>query len=166
LACLLRKLDTTVLCVTHEQEEIMLLADQLVVLDRGRVVQAGSPLDLYRRPATPVVASCLGEANLVDVMVEACDGGPARTPLGRFPLPPGPLRGWLLVRPEDVTEDAGGAVATVLDVREMGPHDRVVFGLEGGAEVLAHLPPNSAPEAGRQVRLGVRRRKPHFLAEG
>ncbi len=62
LAALLGKLGTTTFYVTHDQEEAMLLADHLVVLDRGRVMQAGPPLDLYRRPATPFVASFLGEA--------------------------------------------------------------------------------------------------------
>ncbi|HEX9944332.1 MAG TPA: ABC transporter ATP-binding protein [Thermoanaerobaculia bacterium] len=166
LASLLRKLGTTAFYVTHDQEEAMLLADHLVVLDQGRVVQAGLPLDLYRRPATPFVASFLGEANLVEVAVESCDGKPARTPFGRLALPHGPARGWLLVRPEDVTEDPAGAVATVVDARGMGPHDRVVLLLENGAEVLAHLPPETAPEPGMKVRIGMRSRKPHFLADG
>ncbi|HEY0514707.1 MAG TPA: ABC transporter ATP-binding protein [Thermoanaerobaculia bacterium] len=166
LASLLRKLGTTVFYVTHDQEEAMLLADHLVVLNAGSVVQAGPPLDLYRRPASPFVASFLGEANLVEVAVEAGgDGRPARTPLGRLPLPAGPVRGWLLVRPEDVTEDPQGAVATVADARGLGPHDRVLLTLENGAEVLAHFPPGTAPEPGSMVRIGVRSRTPHFLAD-
>ena len=90
LASLLRKLGTTVFYVTHDQEEAMLLADHLVVLDQGRVVQAGPPLDLYRRPATPFVASFLGEANLVEVSVERGTAA-ARTPLGRLAPPGGRL---------------------------------------------------------------------------
>ncbi len=66
LAAVLRKLGTTVLYVTHDQEEAMLLADHLVVLDDGQAVQAGPPLDLYRRPATPFVAAFLGETNLIE----------------------------------------------------------------------------------------------------
>jgi ABC-type Fe3+/spermidine/putrescine transport system ATPase subunit len=167
LASLLRKLGTTVFYVTHDQEEAMLLADHLVVLHQGRVVQAGLPLDLYRRPATPFVASFLGEANLVEMAVEeTANGKPARTPFGRCHLPPGPARGWLLVRPEDVTEDPAGAVATVVDARGLGPHDRVLLLLENGAEVLAHFPPDTAPEPGTRVRIGVRSRRPHFLADG
>jgi ABC-type sugar transport system ATPase subunit len=158
LASLLRKLGTTVFYVTHDQEEAMLLADHLVVLHEGRVAQAGPPLDLYRRPATPFVASFLGEASLVEVSVDA-----AGTPLGRLAAPGGPCRGWVLVRPEDVTEDPSGAFATVVDARGLGPHDRVVLALENGAEVLAHFPPESAPEPGARVRIGLRSRKPHFL---
>ena len=166
LASLLRKLGTTVFYVTHDQEEAMLLADHLAVLNAGRVVQAGPPLDLYRRPATPFVAAFLGEANLVEMAVEEGGGGkPARTPLGCLPLPAGPVRGWLLVRPEDLTEDPLGACATVTDARGLGSHDRVLLTLQNGAEVLAHFPPESAPEPGSKVRIGVRSRRPHFLAE-
>jgi putative spermidine/putrescine transport system ATP-binding protein len=158
LASLLRKLGTTVFYVTHDQEEAMLLADHLAVLHEGRVEQAGSPLELYRRPATSFVASFLGEATLVEVSAEG-----AGTPLGRLAPHGGACRGWVLVRPEDVTQDPAGAVATVVDARGLGPHDRVVLALENGAEVLAHFPPESAPGPGARVRIGLRSRKPHFL---
>lgn len=165
LTALLPRLGTTVLWVSQDQETL-LFADQVAVLDQGRVVQAGSPLDLYRRPATPAAAFCLGEASFVEVAVEGCDGRPARTPLGRLALPPGPLTGWLLVRPEDVKEDPEGSVATVLAAREVGPHDRVVLALGDGAEVVAHFPPESALQPGTRVRIGLRCRQPHFLSDG
>ncbi|HET9208934.1 MAG TPA: ABC transporter ATP-binding protein [Thermoanaerobaculia bacterium] len=158
LASLLRKLGTTVFYVTHDQEEAMLLADHLVVLHEGRVEQAGQPLDLYRRPATPFVASFLGEASLVAVSVDE-----AAAPLGKLAPSSGACRGWVLVRPEDVTQDPAGARATVVDARGLGPHDRVVLALENGAEVLAHFPPESAPAPGARVRIGLRSRAPHFL---
>jgi ABC-type sugar transport system ATPase subunit len=161
LAAVLRKLGTTVLYVTHDQEEAMLLADHLVVLDDGRAVQAGPPLDLYRRPATPFVASFLGEANLIEV-----ETGGGRSPFGRLALPA--ARGWLLVRPEDVTtepRDTLATVATVLDSRGLGPHDRVLLQLENGAELLAHFPPETAPAPGSKLRIGLRSAKPHFVAD-
>jgi ABC-type sugar transport system ATPase subunit len=166
LASLLRTLGTTVFYVTHDQEEAMMLADHLVVLNEGRVVQAGAPLDLYRRPETPFVASFLGEANLVEVVVpegHGGDGTPVQTPFGKLDFPPRVTRGWVLVRPEDVTETPGGCVATVADYRGLGPHDRVVLRLDNGTEMLAHFPPETAPTPGTKVRVGVRSRKPHFL---
>ena len=166
LAALLRKLGTTVFYVTHDQEEAMLLADHLVVLDHGRVVQAGAPLDLYRRPETPFVASFLGEANLVEVSVDGEGGKPAPSHFGNLNVPAGVTRGWVLVRPEDVTPDSpGGCVATVADARGLGPHDRVVLLLDDGTELLAHFPPESAPAPGSKVRIGVRSRRPHFVAD-
>ena len=138
----------------------MFLADHVAVLDRGRVVQAGPPLDLYRCPATPFVASVLGEANLVEI---AGDGAFRGRPFGKPASLPPAVRGWLLVRPGDVTEDPAGTAAVVLDCRTMGSYDRVVLLLEGGVEVVAHFPPETAPVPGSRVRIGVRCRKPHFV---
>ncbi len=165
LASLLRQLGTTVFYVTHDQEEAMMLADHLVVLNEGRVVQAGAPLDLYRRPETPFVASFLGEANLVEVGVATGGGTPAHTPFGKLDFPPGVTRGWVLVRPEDVTECAGGCLATVADYRGLGPHDRVLLRLDSGTEMLAHFPPETAPAPGSKVRVGIRSRKPHLVPD-
>ncbi|HTQ79868.1 MAG TPA: ABC transporter ATP-binding protein, partial [Thermoanaerobaculia bacterium] len=60
LASLFSRLGTTVFYVTHDQEEALLLADHLIVLDRGRIVQEGPPLELYRRPLNAFVARFLG----------------------------------------------------------------------------------------------------------
>ena len=141
----------------------MLLADHLMVLNAGKVVQAGAPLDLYRRPASSFVASFLGEANLLEAVVTEGDRR-IKTPFGHFPAGDGQPRGVLLVRPEDVTEDPRGTVATVVDSRGLGPYDRVVLLLDGGTEVLAHLPPETAPPPGTRLRVSVRTRAPHFLS--
>ncbi len=107
LAALLARLATTAFYVTHDQEEAMLLADHLVVLRGGRVVQQGPPLDLYRRPADPFVAGFLGEANLLPAEVVGAAGGRLllKTPLGPVDLAgaaPAEARGTLVVRPEDL----------------------------------------------------------------
>jgi ABC-type Fe3+/spermidine/putrescine transport system ATPase subunit len=176
LSALLRRLGTTALYVTHDQEEAMLLADHLIVLDGGRVVQAGPPLDLYRRPATPFVASFLGEANLLEATLhgrEDGDGSPGslETALGRLPLrrastgngPAG--NGRILVRPEDLEIGGSGATATVVESRGLGPYDLVVLRLEEGTELVVHLPPETAPPIGTRVRAGLRHKHPHYLPD-
>ena len=63
-----QELGITALYVTHDQEEAMTIADQLVVLDAGRIVQRGTPEELYRRPASTFVAGFIGSPSttLVD----------------------------------------------------------------------------------------------------
>ena len=60
LAKLHQDLKTTMIYVTHDQVEAMTLADQIVVLDKGRISQQGTPLELYNRPANKFVASFIG----------------------------------------------------------------------------------------------------------
>jgi len=178
LAALLARLETTVFYVTHDQEEAMLLADHLVVLDRGRVVQQGPPLDLYRRPAGAFVASFLGEANLLPASVVGVAGEDGRTlrletPLGavevdRAELPAGAARGrrgTLLIRPEDLEIAPEGLPATVVAARGLGSYDRTVLRLPSGEELLVHLLPGGAPAGGREVRVALRPGRGHFLPE-
>lgn len=58
------KLGLTILFVTHDQEEAMELADQVVVMNEGRVEQVGAPEEIYNHPANPFVYSFLGRVNL------------------------------------------------------------------------------------------------------
>ncbi|MBR7889265.1 sn-glycerol-3-phosphate import ATP-binding protein UgpC [Marinomonas sp. A79] len=76
-----RKLATTTLYVTHDQVEAMTLADRLVVLNKGKAEQIGTPMELYNTPATPFVAAFIGspsmnliEATLGDKGIELPDG--------------------------------------------------------------------------------------------
>jgi iron(III) transport system ATP-binding protein len=67
-----RRLAMTSLYVTHDQEEALALSDRVVVMDRGRVLQIGSPEAIYRRPASRAVAAFFGTPNLLDARVTAC----------------------------------------------------------------------------------------------
>jgi sulfate transport system ATP-binding protein len=60
----------TTLLVTHDQEEAMELSDQIVVMDKGRVHQVGSPREIYDAPKTPFVASFVGTANVLTGQVK------------------------------------------------------------------------------------------------
>jgi iron(III) transport system ATP-binding protein len=90
----------TALMVTHDQAEALSVADHLVVMEAGRVIQAGRPDEVYRRPATAGVATFLGEGQLVPCRVA---GGRLISPLGALEAPAGLAgAGHLLVRPEDI----------------------------------------------------------------
>jgi multiple sugar transport system ATP-binding protein len=162
-----RELDTTVVLVTHDQAEALSMATYLVVLDAGRVAQAGPPDEVYRRPANVGVATFLGSPamNLHDVELTG-DGAASlvRGPglRGRLPVPPPGSRVRLGWRPADAIVDGvdhppGIAVEGLVDVVEFtgdgflltcaGPHGGWTAWLPGreqppapGAGIHAHVP--------------------------
>jgi len=79
LAALARAGGTSVLHVTHDLEEALALADQLGVLEGGRLAQLGRPADIVRRPASPVVAALVGTENLLAGEITA-EGATAPVP--------------------------------------------------------------------------------------
>jgi ABC-type Fe3+/spermidine/putrescine transport system ATPase subunit len=114
-----RRLKITTLYVTHDQEEAMALSDRVVVMQRGRILQAGAPETVYRRPASREVAAFFGTPNFIETTVTACqpedddwlvtiDGGHCRA--GQA-FQPGETVS-VMVRPEDVTLAAANAPAT------------------------------------------------------
>jgi len=74
LRALQRRLAITTLYVTHDQHEALEMADRVAVMEGGRLVQVGSPRELYDRPTSEFVARFLGRANVVDARVTAKDG--------------------------------------------------------------------------------------------
>jgi iron(III) transport system ATP-binding protein len=66
--------------VTHDQTEAMAVSDQIIVMDRGRIAQAGTPAELYERPGSEFVAGFMGEAMLFDA-VASTDGSVRLGPL-------------------------------------------------------------------------------------
>jgi putrescine transport system ATP-binding protein len=66
LKALQKKLGTTFVIVTHDQDEAMTVADRIAVMDRARLVQVGAPAEVYQRPATRWVAGFVGEVNLIN----------------------------------------------------------------------------------------------------
>ena len=77
-----RALGTTMLYVTHDQDEALALSDRIVVMRAGRIEQDATPAELYERPATPFVASFMGHENLF-----AWREGALQGPKGALPLP-------------------------------------------------------------------------------
>lgn len=131
VARVLRDTGTTAVLVTHDQDEALSMADQVAVLRHGTVAQRGRPETLYTRPLDPDMAGFVGDANLVEAVI---DQGRARTAVGALPFAEGTELGegqrvLVLLRPEQVAvgtgEGAGGVGATVVDSRYYG-HDMVV----------------------------------------
>jgi iron(III) transport system ATP-binding protein len=151
---------TTVL-VTHDQEEALSLADRVAVLRDGRIVQQGSPADLYDQPADARLARFLGAVNLVPADFRS---GSAHTPLGTLPLRGDAAAGpsgivmvrpeQLEVRPREAADGSGGVEGRVEQCRYYG-HDAL---LEirpeqpaGGDLLLARVVGEHALPAGTNV---------------
>src|SRR3954466_6205113 len=71
LKALQRKLQTTFVIVTHDQEEAMTVADRIAVMNRGRLAQVGAPAQVYQRPNARWVAGFVGDVNLIEARVTA-----------------------------------------------------------------------------------------------
>jgi iron(III) transport system ATP-binding protein len=130
IARVLRESGSTVVLVTHDQQEAMSLADRVAVLREGRIAQVGTPRELYLRPVDAEMASFVGEANLVAATVS---GSEATTALGVLTTGPHPQdgRAVVLVRPEQISvvADAAGAAgalsAVVVEQSYLG-HDSML----------------------------------------
>jgi iron(III) transport system ATP-binding protein len=73
IKALQQSLGVTTIMVTHDQEEALAMADSIVVMNRGRVEQIGTPTEIYGRPATAFVADFVGEMNMFDAIIVAAD---------------------------------------------------------------------------------------------
>ncbi|NUQ01535.1 MAG: ABC transporter ATP-binding protein, partial [Armatimonadetes bacterium] len=117
-----RELGATAVYVTHDQEEALTLSDRIVVMRGGRIVQVGTPRELYDQPCCEYVATFLGRANLLPVTTTA---GRVRLADGLVvPYPPARDSGpaLLCIRPEAVrVGEVGDLPATVAGTVFNGP---------------------------------------------
>lgn len=136
VAQILRRLGTTAILVTHDQEEALGMADQVAVIRRGELQQAGTPEDVYYQPATPFVAGFVGQADFVPGVAS---GQQVHTEVGVFPcspnIPPGPVK--LMIRHEAVNCRPGGILATVEEREFLG--GEILYRLRLPSGAMIHL---------------------------
>ncbi|SDR63460.1 putative spermidine/putrescine transport system ATP-binding protein/spermidine/putrescine transport system ATP-binding protein [Rhizobiales bacterium GAS113] len=82
-----RRLGITTILVTHDQEEALTMSDRVVVMNTGRILQIGTPEEIYERPRTRFVAEFLGTANILDAALEANDARGGRIAILREGAP-------------------------------------------------------------------------------
>jgi putative spermidine/putrescine transport system ATP-binding protein len=70
-----RQLGVTAILVTHDREEAMVMADQVVILDQGQIAQIGTPEEVFQRPQTPYVASFMGAENIIHCEADVSHAG-------------------------------------------------------------------------------------------
>src|SRR5436309_13593599 len=74
LKALQERVGITFVCVTHDQEEALTMSDRLAVMDHGRLLQVGTPEEIYTAPASAFVASFIGVSNSLPGRVQAIEG--------------------------------------------------------------------------------------------
>lgn len=155
---LLASTGAAVLLVTHDPEEAMRMASRIALMRAGRVVQLGTPEELYNRPADAGAARFFAEANSFSATVG--EGGQVATPLGPLTAPdlqPGD-KAEVLIRPHAVRLDDSGAgrVLRVLRARLLGADSLVEFDLGPGLPPLvARLTPPHLPPVGTEMRISL-----------
>jgi iron(III) transport system ATP-binding protein len=151
--------ETSISCVfvTHDPEEAMRLADRIVLMRRGRVVQAGSAHELYTRPVDIETARFFSEINEIDALV---GGGTAETAIGPFPAAGiGDGRAIVALRPQALSlaaADGAGFSARIREQRFLGELQAVEVAADGLDQPLRlRLPPGTIPAVGSRVRVTV-----------
>jgi sn-glycerol 3-phosphate transport system ATP-binding protein len=156
-----RRLGLTVVYVTHDQAEAMSMADQVVLLQHGRIEQHGAPRELYARPATTFAARFIGTPPMNLAQLEHGRIAGSEVDVGRDDA------ATIGVRPEDIVLDAHGPIAAhVRSVEYLGA-DLVLACAIGSQTVLVRTDGQHHASAGERVRLRWQPRDLHaFDAAG
>ena len=114
IRALQQKLGLTMIYVTHDQIEAMTMADQVVLLQNGRIEQNGTPYELYEHPATAFAAHFIGSPPMNLIRLDQVKDRKALSSAGgRIPVPQG-SRGWYIgVRPEEIKLSERGLTVRV-----------------------------------------------------
>ncbi|WP_081688962.1 ABC transporter ATP-binding protein [Inquilinus limosus] len=151
LKTLHRDLGATFILVTHDQDEALSMADRVAVMNRGRLVQAGAPDELYERPRTRFVAEFLGKSNCIAGRMAGRDGALIRLEAGGAAIlhrgaatPPQGRAVMLALRPEKVRvaaqeprDLANRVPGRILDIAYLGATRQVVVGTDALGPVTA-----------------------------
>lgn len=151
LKSLQRGLGITFVFVTHDQGEALSMADRIAVFSDGKIVQAGTPEEIYRRPQTRFVADFVGSSNVLSPQAMESLGGEAR---------------WASLRPEAIRIGENGPLTGKLLSRSfLGSVTRIQVMVRNVA-LAAIVPEGQAvPDVGADVRLGWRPDAVHYMED-
>ncbi|MBD9374927.1 sulfate/molybdate ABC transporter ATP-binding protein [Rhizobium sp. ARZ01] len=158
------ELGITTLFVTHDQEEALDLADRVVILDKGNIVQEGTPEAVCRSPENAFVMKFLGDANALPATVRDGKAFVQDVPFDAPDLLDGPAD--LLFRPADVAwrEDGQGVPAQIVRVLDRPDSRRVLAKTTGGQSIEFDTAPEFPHKKGERGFLDIRR--PRVYAAG
>ena len=155
LRAIQRSLGATFVFVTHDQTEALVMSDRIAIMERGRIVQLGTPREIYRRPASVFVSDFIGQTNFVRGRVHSSDKGATILELDNgeriagqssSPLAAG-VSGILSVRPEDVrihrdgapNDTAGGLRGRIAETIYLGNSVRIGSTITGNGLLWSDL---------------------------
>jgi multiple sugar transport system ATP-binding protein len=159
---------STTLFVTHDQIEALTMADRIAVLNEGRIIQVGTPEDIYDRPATTFVAQLVGtpRINLFEATRQNSDIHITDTEL-RLPALADvelPDTFTLGIRPEDINPDSGGEFSgQVVLIEPLGVE--TIVHIQSGDQTLVSLVPGMFEvKIGDQLKFGIVHERIHCFA--
>ena len=162
-----RKTGGSLVLVTHDQAEAMTVGDRVAVMSEGRVVQVGTPDELYRRPADRFVAGFLGDPAMSVLACTVDESGRVSTdPRSNLGTAPAAIRGrtvWLGLRPEAVQVVADGPVRAILDRIEPRGHESIARLRLGDQTLAARVGPGFDAPVGGGVALSFNMDKAHWF---
>jgi spermidine/putrescine transport system ATP-binding protein len=148
LKAIQRRVGTTFVHVTHDQEEAMAIADRIVVMNAGRIEDFGPPREVYLHPKTLFTASFMGEVNRIPVTNGQAPFGPVQVPDGT-----------LCLRPEAISTTGPLRIGPcrVEDLAFFGTHVRAQVSPLAAPDLrlTVHLPQSQAVEVGTVLDLGA-----------
>ena len=167
-----QRVKATMIYVTHDQTEALTFADQVVVMQQGEVVQIGTPVELFERPAHTFVGHFIGSPGM-NILPCQLQAGTARFGDHTIALE-GPIRGeatgetQIGIRPEFVSLSDSGLPATVTKVSDVGRHTVVECNANGTRinAVLEGAAQHNTPEKGVDVHLDFRRDQTRLYVDG
>ncbi len=150
----------TTVYVTHDQKEALSMSDRVAIIDQGKVVQVGSPTDLYRHPVSRFVAEFLGETNLIPGTVTGSNGGVStvKTGIGQLTaagtLAPGPVL--CSIRPEAIKIGIGQLRGTIREATYLGETAQLKVAAAGETSLhVSIMNPREIPPAGKETWLSI-----------
>jgi ABC-type sugar transport system ATPase subunit len=156
-----RRVETTVVYVTHDQVEAMTMADRIAVMSTGRLQQVGTPQEVYEAPANLFVAQFIGTPPM-NTLEGTLGSDGIDTGAGVVPVPPY-LAGRLQagrklvvgVRPEHLILTPGGPIEMAVRAVEWLGHECLVFGTVGGADAVVRQTGMAGVAAGDTAQVAV-----------
>jgi putative spermidine/putrescine transport system ATP-binding protein len=151
LKSLQRSLGITFVFVTHDQGEALSMADRVAVFNDGKIVQAGTPHEIYNRPRTRFVADFVGSSNVIAPEAMKALGGEARG---------------TSLRPEAIRlVSEGGVEATVRSTSFLGASTKLFVETAAAALTISLPAGQSAPQAGESIRIAWSPSDLHYMEE-